>query len=174
MTTVAGVDYSTRAVHGAIVAGKQLRFVKQYDLGRFAEHDLEAIAEMLMDFRQRGADHIYMERPFFVPARVDKKTQKLRQGSTANTLKLHRVAAQVETLARMHKLPVNFVYPATWQSQLLTGIPGDTKERSLWFVRRVFNLPVDDHNKADAICLATYGEALARFNGIIPPALEVR
>lgn len=173
MTNIAGVDYSTKAVHAAIVGDKQLRFVKQYDLGA---SPLGPIMDMIHDLNRRGVERIYMEQPFFIPARLDKANPgKIKQGSNVNTLKLHKVATQVESMATLGKLPVTYVAPATWKSAILTGVPGETtKARSIWFVSRVFNLQTRDDNKADAICLATYGEALLRFKGLIPPALEVR
>ena len=168
---IAGVDYSTKAVHAAIVGDKQLRFVKQYDVGAVSHLTIQA---MMKDLLARCVERLYLEQPFFVPARIDKTTQKLKQGSNVNTLKLHRIANQVETLAALVGLPVTFVAPATWQSAILTGVPGaTTKSRSLWFVRRVWNMQVTDNNKADAICIATYGEAVERLHGIIPPPLEV-
>lgn len=172
MTTVAGVDYSTKAVHAAIVADRQLRFVRQYDLG---DPTLLPISRMLNDLKVRGVERIYLEQPFFIPARLDKANPgKIKQGSNVNTLKLHRVANQVETMAILAGLHVEYVAPATWQSAILTGVPGaTTKERSLWFVRRVWGLAVNDNNAADAICIATYGEAVARLKGRIPPPLEV-
>lgn len=174
MTAVAGVDYSTKAVHGAIVADKQLAFVKEYDLGDASVTHRVPIKRMLADLKARGVERIYMEQPFFIPARIDKVTQKLKQGSNVNTLKLHKVATEVETLAGEAGLPVTYVAPATWKSEILTGVPGETtKAKSIWFVQRVWNLQTRDDNKADAICLATYGEALARYKGLIPPALEV-
>lgn len=172
MTTVAGVDVSTKAVHAAIVADKQLLFVRQYDLG---DYPLGPIQAMLRDLQKRGVERIYSEQPFFVPARLDKDNPgKIRQGSNVNTLKLHKISNAVETLAMVAGVPLTFVATATWKSTILTGVPGDTtKARSLWFVRRVWNLQTDDDNKADAICLATYGEAMLRFRGRIPPAIEV-
>lgn len=172
MSAIAGVDYSTKAVHGAIVAGKQLRFVKRYDLGG---ERLRAIVALVSDMQRRGAHTMYLEQPFFVPARLDKETGRIKQGSNVNTLKLHQVASEVETIARLKGMEVAKVAPATWKAAILKGVPGaTTKERSLWFVKHVWALETRDDNKADAICLATYGEALARFKGIIPPAIEVR
>lgn len=176
MTTVAGLDYSTKAVHAAIVGDKQLRYVRVYELTRSPEDVLRVLPGMFDDLKARGVSKVYMEATFFVPARIDKTTQKLKQGSNVNTLKLHASANQVQTLATIAGVEITLVAPATWKSQLLTGIPApDTKQRSMWFVRRVWGYDVKgDHNKADAICLATYGEAMVRLNGLIPPALEVR
>ncbi len=171
MTAIAGIDYSTRACHAAIVENKQLRFAKRYDLG--ADH-AGPIQAMLSDLKQRGVTHLYAEAPFFIPARIDKATQKLKQGSNANTLKLHAVASEVRILAALAGITVTLVAPATWQSAILKGVPGETtKARSMWFTAKVWGLATRDNNMADAVCLATYGEALARFQGLIPPALEV-
>ncbi len=171
MNAIAGVDYSTRAVHAAIVEDKRLVFVKQYDLGA---SPLGPIGVMVADLKARGVERLYQEKPFMIPPRYDKVKQKIVNRSGNATLGLHRAANQVETLATLAGLTVELVAPATWQSAILTGVPGaTTKERSLWFVRRVWSLALTDANKADAICIATYGEALVRLKGLIPPPLEV-
>ncbi len=171
MTAIGGVDYSSKACHAAIVADKRLTFAKRYDLGAAHEGPIQA---MLADLKQRGVTHLYAEQPFFIPARIDKATQKLKQGSNANTLKLHAVASEVRILAALVGITVTLVAPATWQSAILKGVPGETtKAKSLWFVRRVWGLDTRDDNLADSVCIATYAEALHRFRGLIPPALEV-
>ena len=169
MTAVAGVDYSTRALHAAIVGDKQLRFVKRYDLGA---DPVPQMRLMLADLQRRGVTQCWLEAPFMIPARLDKETGRIVQRSNVNTLKLHRVPTQVETLASLldPPLPVRYVAPATWKSVILTGVPAQgTKAQSLWFVRRAFGYDAQgDDNLSDAVCLAEYGEALARFNGHIP------
>lgn len=163
---VAGVDYSTKAVHGAIVDGKQLVFMKRYDLGT---NDLDVISLLCRDLQERDVEQVFLEQPFFIPARLDAETGKIKQGSNVNTLKLHAEAERVHTLLRLGGFRVFHVAPATWQSQMLKHVPGETrKKQSLWLASRMYGLELRDDNMADAICIATYGSALERFNGLIP------
>jgi hypothetical protein len=168
LVTTAGVDYSTKSLHAAIVDGKRLVFAKRYDLGA---NRLDTMAQLVEALASRGVTTVYMEQPFFVPARLDKNNPgKIKQGSNVNTLKLHAVATEVATVLQLRGLDVQKVAPATWQSVVLLHAPGwpDRKAASVFLVRAAYGLDTKDNNLADAINIATYGELLRRRNGLIP------
>lgn len=61
---------------------------------------------------------------------------------------------------------ITFVDPRAWQALILGGCPGsDTKERSIFYARRMALVEVASDHEADAVCLCMY--AGLRLNGLV-------
>lgn len=85
-------------------------------------------------------------------------------------LMMARTAAIIEVIATEIGIEVNFVHPLTWRKELYgNGRPKDPKNTAVKYVEEHFQYKVPtlgktarsqkpDHNLAEAICIAAYGQ----------------
>lgn len=151
--TAAGADYSTLAVHLALVDRDRVLevvCVPILDLSMGAK--LDAISSGLAGIE--GAHLLALEEPW---ARADKGIR--------TALSIHRIAAWVECLAWTAGYEVERVAVPTWRSAILGVTPTskEAKRASIAYVRRVYGHETKDHNEADAICLASWALSQARI-----------
>lgn len=156
--TVAGIDYSTKRLDVAVVSGRELVSCTSYDLGRDTLSQCAAIMRVVHALKSAGASLIVMEKPW------------MREGRGLGTaLDLHRVPTRIETLAICSGLQVRFVPVNSWRLQVL-GNGGlrteEAKRAALRYVEMVYGQRAADHNAADAICLATWGQAVAKREAV--------
>ncbi len=161
-----GCDYSTKAVHLALVAeaddvGRGIGWCAMVDL---AHQGPALYVREIRDAVGRALDHackeglsclcLYLEEPW---ARADKGIQ--------TALALHRVAAFVEAVGWLSGLEVVRVAVPTWRSQLFGRQPrsAQAKAMSINYVKTVYGVETRDHNLADAICLGAWGQRTANL-----------
>lgn len=150
-----GIDYSLRALHVAVVAGPTLVTARAYALGVDLASRIAVIQRALDDLTaMRDAPSVIcMEQPW------------VREGRGIKTaLDLHRIPHYVEALAAERGFTVKYVAVKTWRKDVLDngGLTTDeAKEAAIRYVWRVFDgHEADDHNSADAICLAAYAASV--------------
>lgn len=149
----AGLDYSTKALHFAVVEDRRLvdawGDVLSFDL----PNRLVQMVKAARRLKDHGVRRVTLEAAWFNPA----------AGSNASTLGLHRVAHHFEAVATAAGLEVLFVPIATWRMVVLgNGRPSKPKAEAIWFAGAVYGYQTTNDNQADAICLAAYGDRLAR------------
>ena len=156
-----GCDYSTKAVHLAIVSRDVV-----LELGMVDADVLDIDAQLDHLNWEHDVTALWLEKPWFAGGKfVDGKFVPGK--SNNNTLKLHRVAYWIEALAIRNGIAVNYVSPAEWRSQIL-GVGGraktaELKRASIRYAQMVYGVETKDDNLADAIAMAAYGLAQARI-----------
>lgn len=151
----AGADYSTKALHFAVVQGDRLIDAWAEPLPFDLPNRLVVMVRAIRRMKERGANRLSLEQPFFAGAG--------KAVSNNNTLALHRVAFHLEAVAASQGLDVAFIAPSSWRMVVLgNGRPKDPKAEAVWYADAAFKYKTTNHNQADAICLAAYGAALQR------------
>lgn len=150
-----GADYSTKAVHFAIVDGPKLLQAWDITLSVDLPNRLVSMAKAMRRMKDAGVSCLHLEAPFFAGGAA--------AVSNANTLSLHRVAYHLEAVFVANGIRVEFVPPSTWRSVVLgNGRPRDPKREAIWYVDVSYKYKTANHNQAEAICIAGYGAILAR------------
>lgn len=159
----AGVDYSTKALHIAIVRGAELVDMREIALGLDVRNQVGMMAQAAEWLRDYRPESVWMEALWFGGVRVRRDGTPAPAVSNITTLDLHRIATRFETLAVAAGLIVRFVPIASWRLIVFGhGRPGDAKKTSLDYCARVYGWRAPNHNASDAVCLATYGAAMQR------------
>lgn len=151
---IAGIDYSTKALDVAIVRGRAVAYLKSWDLGSELRAQVAVISRALQELRDQGVTEIVMEQPW------------LREGrGIGSAMELHKTPTRVEALAALLGIDTLFVAINRWHAVVLGngGLKSAAGKRaSLRYVELVYGQAAASHNQSDAICLATYGEAVRK------------
>lgn len=154
MDPTGGIDYSTKAIHWAVVDGTALLAYGDYSLGGDARNQIAVMIAAIKHLRDFEVEHIYLEAPW------------VRAGKGINTaLAIHRVANIFEALAIERGQLVTNVQVAGWRRIVLGngGMRTDqAKQAAKDYVGRVYGVHGVNDNTADAICIATYGTSIGR------------
>lgn len=148
--TAIGADYSTKAVHLAVVDARAVLRREMVDMTGDPRHALEALRLVLRSLAAT-APLIYLEAPWIRP----------EQKGMLTALAVHRIARFVEAMALLAGLSVVYVPISTWRSQVLGRTPTSAlaKMASLAYVKTAYGVETRDDNLADAICIGAYGVA---------------
>lgn len=158
MPAEAGLDYSTKALHFAAVDGDRLVDAWGDVLSQDTPARLVQMVRAVKRLKSHGCTRITLEAPWFRGG-----TATAAAVSNVNTLSLHRTAYHFEAVAVANGLTVMWVPIASWRRVVLgNGRPKDPKAEAIWYADVVFKYRTHNDNQADAICLAAYGDRLAR------------
>ncbi len=153
MTAQGGLDYSTKALHFAVVDGPRLIDAWGDVLAADTANRLVQMVRACRRLKDHGVTRLTLEAPWF----------RVGAGSNAATLALHRVVYHFEAVAVSQGLEIAFVPIATWRMVVLgNGRPKQPKAEAIWYASAVYKYATKNDNQADAICLAAYGDRLAR------------
>lgn len=151
---VAGVDYSTRALDVAIVRGREVAYVKSWDLGGELRAQVAVMARALNELRDLDCALVVMEKPW------------LREGRGIGTaMELHKTPIRFEALAALAGIDTLWCAINAWHATVLGngGIKSAAgKQKSIEYVRIMFGMRAASHNQSDAVCLSVYGNAIGR------------
>lgn len=160
---IAGLDYSTKALDVATIRGRELVSVRNYPLGIDPSVQMAMISRAILDLQSQGVSGICMEQRFTVQGKGIKSSLAIRDVST-----------KVKAVADMVEMKVIFVAVRSWRAVVLGNGALKTKEAKAEAIRQAllrYGYRTDNHNAADAICLATWGastiglEMARRANG---------
>lgn len=154
-TIVGGLDYSTQSVALALVRGRELVYHAEHRLGADLSVSIGVMSgaiEKLYDAAGKAPCPIFMEKKWLRPGK-----------GMGTAVKLHQVPTRFETLAlaagfTVHEVPIN-----AWRAVVLgNGGLGTNaaKAAAIWYCERFYSMRPENHNVADAICIASYGAAL--------------
>ncbi len=156
---VVGIDFSTKALHVALLDGPSLLSAKRYGLGETKEHGIGVITKLAMALQEEhGGLQVYTERPFMLRGeRMNPQT----------TIELSLLVGAIRGLFVAAGHAVTLVKPDEWRS--VVGVTGKDraikKASAIRIVRREFGIDLrNDDNMADAVCIACYGRQVQRRN----------
>lgn len=142
--TSAGIDLGSHIVHLGIVRGGTVVSAAHFGLDK--EHTPQQVAETLKTIREYLAMHqvvnIICERPLVFP------------GGGFPVLQMAELFTLVKLAANDLGCSFTSVTPAQWRKKVL-GSGGASKKAAIEFVKGL-NFNPDDHNQAEAICIAYY------------------